>query len=182
MIDWRPIMKKVLIFTVIILSFLMINLAKAQADVGPKRTITITIKGLETQKYTFTLLGLSPIGPYRNWESDSSLEKHPIMDYKDDEEYQFVGMYWKEESDSEITWSYMPPDPFKVLIMTEDEKMYVTEKLDAYAFSTYYTVDLSNIINSDINEENTILITSVKRSYDYGKEIISFLLLVILTI
>jgi hypothetical protein len=175
-------MKRLIGYIGFVLCFLFVGIITVQADMGPKKSITVEIVGMEESEYTVTFIGTKTPPPYGDWERDEYLEYHPIMDYHDDEGFKFVGQYWVEQGDSTVRWGYYPPSPFKILIMTSDGTLYVSEKLESYAFSSYFKVDLEDILNQAIDESGIVTFDDVDKNYHYGNEITSFALRLILTI
>jgi len=158
---------------------------KVNADMGPKPFVNIEITGMEDISYTATLISKDATGPhfdYEEWlEGDySNIEYHPIMEYVDSEGYKWVGEYWSIEGNGSFNWGYYPPRNFKVLLMTDDGEYYATEVLERYAFATYYKVNASETIAGELDAVRVV--ESVKPNYNYGREIVGFLIRVILTV
>lgn len=155
------------------------------ADMGPKPFVTVEIIGLEDANYTATLISKEATGPYSNYDEyleyeDYWLEYDPIMEYEDIDGYRWVGIHWEMQGNGEFSWSYYPPNDFKVLIMTEEGQYYTTNVLERYAFGSYYKVDVSEAINGELDA--VIIVDDVEQNYNYSKEIVSFVIRLILTI
>ncbi len=173
-------MKKVLLF-ICLIGFIILPSYNTKADVGPKPSISVEINGMEGIEYTITLLGKSVSPPYRcDFSDEDCIKYNPIIDFTDDKGYQFAGRYWEEEGNTTISWNYYPPNPFKILIITENNTYYISEEIERYAFNAYYKIDMKEVL--DEGNSNMIQITDIERDFNFGKEIPSFLLRVLLTI
>lgn len=178
-------------FSITLLLFVIIFITspvKTKADIGPKPSLTVKVTGANAKKYTITFIGTRARGPnitYEQWrehqKDDYHLgDYHPIMEYVDSEGYMWVGHHQTLEGDGEFTWGYYPPRDFKILILTEDGKFYSSKALSAYAFNSYYKIDFNKL--SFDEAKNIGQINFVKNNYNYGLEIISFLIRLSLTI
>lgn len=167
--------------------FLFISLVSIpiNGDSGPKPFVIIEITGIGDKAYTATLISKEAHGPnffYNDYLEfdDPWMEFHPIMEYEDSEGYKWIGKHWQMYGDGELKWSYYPPNNFKVIIITEDNEYYTTKVIERYAFGSYFKVDVSNAENGELNA--VILIQDVEPNYNYMKEVISFLIRLILTV
>lgn len=173
-------MKKVKVF----IFFLTIGLVFAfstisiRADVGPKPSVIVEITGVKGEKYAITFLGKEPTPPYSD-ENYDHLDDHPIMDFTYGE-YKFVGRYWEKEGNDFTRWTYYPPSPFRILVRLEDGSYYISEELERYTFSSYYHMDLSDVTRGEPG--SVTVVTNVRRSYNYSKEIWNFIFRLALTI
>lgn len=102
------------------------------------------------------------------------------MEYEDSDGYRWITKYWEMHGNGAFSWSYYPPNNFKVLIMTEDNQYYTTNVLERYAFGSYYKVDVSEAVDGELDA--TIVIQNVEHNYNYLKEITTFLIRLVLTI
>ena len=95
-------------------------------------------------------------------------------------EYKFVGRYWEKEGNDFTRWTYYPPSPFRILVRLEDGSYYISEELERYTFSSYYHMDLSDVTRGEPG--SVTVVTNVRRSYNYSKEIWNFIFRLALTI
>lgn len=138
-------MRKCLFFIGCLLFFsvpLFILEKPVEADTGPKPAVIVEIIGLEDKAYAVTFLGKEPTPPYGDGDY-SYLDPHPIMNYRDEDGYKFVGDYWECNGNETVTWGYYPPNPFKVFIILDDGSTFITQELETYAFRSYYQMDVS---------------------------------------
>lgn len=159
----------------------------ASADMGPKPSVTVTIEGVpEGTRYYATLLSdkLSngPLTAYsfnRNDPTpyDEDPEQYEILQhfaqYSDSDGYFFLPQFWECEGDDSFSWTYYPPDSFKILLYFPDRDAFTVSQIyEVYAFDSYYTVNLEN---------NPIPVSAV-RSYDYSEETVSLIARLLLTV
>lgn len=180
-------MKKTKIAIFVIITFILTAVfpIAVKADFGPKPFVEVEINGMDNISYTVTLIAKYPRGPgitYEDWLKieDPYIEYHPIMEYVDDDGYMWVGNHFELVGSTNFTWGYYPPNDFKILILTDDGKYYVSEVLNRYAFASYFEIDLSNVLAGDKNFPGMIKI--VKRSYKITREVIGFTIRLIATI
>ena len=174
------------VFSLLICLILIFSLpVTAKADIGPKPSISITFTGIEGKTYYGTLLSeRRSTGPatawdgyeeYRDWKPEN---EKPIWEkfiaYKDTDGFYFLQEWWDCSETNELNWTYYPPTPFKILLyFPETDTFYVSDIYERYAFDSYFTVDLSDYVNSPI---------TARQSYDYTWEVISLVARIVLTI
>lgn len=171
------------IFLSIFLVLTFIIVKPSSADMGPKPSIYITIKGIEGN-YTAGFASLEAYGPnfdyeyYKEHEKDQYLEYNPIMEYKDEEGFKWITKYYECEGETDISFTYYAPDVFK-LIIYKDGKLYsATKSIEKYAYAAYYTIDFASSSNIENNTQNY----AIKNSYNYTKEILNLILRIVLTL
>ena len=183
--------------TLVLLFIIIIGFAFpliAYADVGPKQAVTVDFKGLDGETYYATLLSReSTTGPYRVINEDepysaiSSREEtenpavfKKFVEYKDKDGLYFIQFMQNCSETHRLNWSYHPPYEFKILIYFPETDTFVVseETYEKYAFNSYFTADLSGQ-NNDITEHSKMVVT---KSYNYGSEILSLIIRIILTI
>lgn len=158
------------------------------ADMGPKPSVNITFSGINDQQYYVTLLSKeSSTGPFSyqkdpQMPSDSSLGEDKQMglkawqafcSYQDADGFYFLNYFARCDSDNTFRWGYYPPGTFKVLIyFPQQDTFQETEILERYAFDSYYQVTYS--------DQATVILTA--KTYDYVKEVVSFLIRLVLTL
>lgn len=166
--------KKIIFFLLTFIIIFTTSTVIVNADMGPKPSIHISIKGIEGE-YVAAFASTKANGPnftyseYYDWEN-KHIEYHPIMEYKDDEGFMWITFYKVLNGESNISFTYYRPEIFKLVIYQNDTLYKVTEPIDCYAFSSYYEIDFSN---NDI---------SIKKTYNYFPEIAWLFLRITLTL
>ncbi len=139
--------------TIFLLIFLLIAFGSlnVSADTGPKPSVTI-FTDINNELY-ITLL--SKEDRSANWhvgkkeyifEDDEEHKKQvdKFFAYQDVDGYHNLGHY--ELLDTKLTdyvWSYYPPKDFKVLLyFPSEDKFYVSEKLEQFAFDSYFELKI----------------------------------------
>ena len=174
------------IFVFLMCFILVMNLpVTASADIGPKPSVRITFTGIEGETYYGTLLSeRRSTGPstawdgyedYSGWKPEN--EKviwEKFLGYEDADGYYFLQEWWDCSESNQLSWTYYPPNPFKILLyFPETDTFYVSDIYERYAFDSYFTVDLSDYDTTPILAE---------KSYDFTWELISLAARIILTI
>jgi hypothetical protein len=179
--------KNIKIFLFFFLSLLIFNFAtnlQVKADCGPKASVSVEITGFKNEKYVATLVSKRASGPnftYQDWLEGEwdYLFYHPIMEYHDEDGFMWVGKYWELEGQNQFAWNYYPPMVFKIILFTEDGKVYSSQVLERYAFNSYFLFDGENV---ESTEDEDLFIGKAVKSYDYSLEVWSFLVRMIVTI
>ena len=172
----KKIYKWLAYFVVIITCFAMPVTVKA--DIGPKPSVVIEVTGFED--YYVTLLSeRDSTGPWSHGN-----EYHDYMgeewvfeafeNYEDKDGYYFLSFMQDCSENDTFEWTYYPPQRFKVLIYTMDDRQFYCsdEVYERYAFDSYFKVTAS---------ENGNVLTAQK-SYDFSMELVSLAARVVLTI
>lgn len=162
------------------------------ADVGPKPSVNIKVSGINySDKYYMTLLAEEKsTGPY---SKERSLEYFPefqeanlkFSKIKDKDGYSFLGYVEEMREDGNFSWSYYPPEYFKIAIFfPEKDLILISKKYNAYAFNSYYKmtfkdIDLASKSGTYYFSDKEIEITN---NYNYIREVLLFLARVIITI
>ena len=177
-------MKKKRLLLCTLLMALMLS-TTARADIGPKPSVNVTFTGLEEGPCYVTLLSeVRSTGPYRVWEEGNDVRDgwvpedeanldvwQAFVDYKDSDGFYFLQYYRRVDVTGRFAWTYYPPSTYKILLYYPESGEFASSGiLDRYAFDSYYTVDVS---------DGTI---QAERSYEYGMEIVSLLVRIVLTI
>lgn len=175
--------KKRLLLCALLVLFLLPTTARA--DIGPKPSVNVTFEGLREGPCYATLLSeVSNTGPYRVWdeedgvrdgwvpEGESNLDVwKAFVDYEDPDGFYFLQFYRRVDVTGEFVWSYRPPSVYKIVLYYPDSGQFVSsEILKQYAFDSYYTADASG---------GTV---QPERSYQYGWEVVSLLVRIVLTV
>ncbi|HBL50387.1 MAG TPA: hypothetical protein DDZ65_09125 [Firmicutes bacterium] len=153
------------------------------ADMGPKPSVVVDFKGVNGESYYATLLSsVESTGPFSSIGSngESMLSKDDedydvllkFATYKDIDGYYFLQYFEECTETHQFSWTYYPPQRFKILLyFPQTDQFVVSDNIyERYAFSSYYTAEVSNA--SLIVEE----------SYDYTNETLSLIARIILTI
>ena len=143
----------------VLLSLLLVCLLPlwAAADTGPKPSITITPEGFGEEICYLTLLSQTEsTGPWSKYESfadsrDSYGDPEAdeaiwtaFNDYEDADGFYFLGCYGQVADGQVFSWSYYPPDTFKVLAyFPESETFAVGPVTEREEFVAKYTVTRS---------------------------------------
>ena len=174
------------VFSLLICLILVLNLpVTAKADIGPKPSVRITFTGIEGETYYGTLLSeRRSTGPATAWDGYEEYcdwkpeNEKPIWEkfiaYEDADGYYFLQEWWDCSESNQLSWTYYPPNPFKILLyFPETDTFYVSGIYERYAFDSYFTVDLSDYDTTPISAE---------KSYDFTWELISLAARIVLTI
>lgn len=180
-------MKKGLKLLTILLIFI-IFIRSAYADVGPKPSVNIEIKGLEEGKtYYVTLLSKNEsTGPYRLGKELSDEDCRPgyekFTELKDKDGYYFISYLEKLKGPGTFSWSYYPPYDFKIAIYNEENNsVLISDPMSRYAFNSNYKMDYSDLgVKDDVRYFGSEL--NISKAPNVSKELSSFVLRVILTI
>lgn len=172
-------MKKALSLFLCLLLVLTFSVT-AFADMGPKPSVHITFKNAPDEPYFVTLLSKADhYGPWsaeQDWNYDYITEPEKsasdyLSHYEDPDGYYFIGNVAECTETGSYSWTYYPPDPFKILVYYPESGTVVTGEIQSrYAFDSYYEIDLSE---PDFTP---------KTNYDYLPEILSLIIRVVLTL
>ena len=155
----------------------------AFADIGPKASVSVDIKGVEGEYY-ITLLSLySSTGPQSAYDGTEQSEhvydestRHiwqKFVDYKDSDGFYFLQVYEKCTGADTFKWGYYPPRTFKVLLYFPESDTFISSSVcERYAFDSYFLMEVAE------NGESV----SIKKSYDYTWETVSLVARILLTI
>ena len=162
----------------------------ARADTGPEPSVHITFENMGDELCYGTLLSEKPsTGPASVWAGNEEYAYHnenerfpsaptdyktwkAFVEYADADGYYYLQRTWQVNETKELSWTYYPPQKFKILLYyPETEQFVVSGIYERYAFDSYFTVDLNG---GDLGK--------VARSYQYGLEIISLLARILITI
>lgn len=180
-------MKKGLKLLTILLIF-TIFIRSAYADVGPKPSVNIEIKGLEEGKtYYVTLLSKDEsTGPYRLGKELSDEDCRPgyekFTGLKDKDGYYFISYLEKLTGPGTFSWSYYPPYEFKIAIYNEENNsVLISDPMSRYVFNSNFKLDYSDMgVKDDTYYFGSEL--NISKAPNVSKELSSFVLRVILTI
>ena len=170
-------MKKTILFFLCVLTLVISLGPEARADTGPKPSVTVDFKGIDGEYYVTLLSSVQSTGPhsvenkYREWYGTREIFLK-FKEYEDADGYYFLGVFQDCSETDRFEWNYYPPSEFKILIYFPGTDSFAVggESLERYAFDSYFTAEISG---SGIE---------ARQSYNYGKEIFSFVVRVALTL
>lgn len=157
------------------------------ADMGPKPSVTVTLKNLPAGECWGTLLSESqstgPASAYTGeYEKDDYMnpELWPVFQaFEDADGYYFLQWMWRVDETGELSWTYYPPSPFKLLLYFPETDTFIVGNIcERYAFDSSFTVDCSGVT---LTHGGTAAVT-VSEHYAYGREILGFAVRVLLTL
>lgn len=180
--------KKLPILIILLLLVLIPN--TAMADMGPKPSVNIKINNLkENQEVYITLLSKEEsTGPFSKVTELQSHEEYledgfnKFKSIEDKDGYYFLGNLDLLKGNGTYSWSYYPPQDFKIaLYFPEQNLVLISKPYSRYAFNSNFKLNYKDM---DLKDEvyyfdNEISITKVR---DINEEIKSFLLRLVLTI
>ncbi|MDI9468710.1 MAG: hypothetical protein QM296_00710 [Bacillota bacterium] len=140
--------KRITALLLILLGMLCLP-ATVSADMGPKPSVSVEVKGLNGREVVITLLSETPdVGPYEADNSDrvfgEKADDVRLAAIADD--FYFLHVSKRVSAVEPIfTWSYYPPPVFKVLLLFDDGGYAVSEPLRRTAFHACYTVDAGQL-------------------------------------
>lgn len=167
---------KIILFSILTILIFSISIHNVYADMGPKPAAYIDITGIEGE-YVACFAAKEEFGPNRFYDGDTTEPSyHPIQSYIDEDGYKYLARYFECVDETRISFTYYCPDEFKIVIYKDNALYKVTEPLKRYAYSAYYEIDFST---GTINTPEEI---KVAKTYNYGREILEFLIRVALTL
>lgn len=164
------------------------------ADTGPKPSVVIDFAGLENEVYYATLLSEGrSTGPESAYDAERDNARYSPSDtdyaiwekfvsYKDADGFYFLQFFDECTETAQFKWGYYPPEKFKILLYFPEKDSFAvsSEIFERYAFDSYYTVRLSGDgIQVSANVGGGMVVV---KSYNYGREIFSLIVRIILTI
>lgn len=159
----------------------------AFADMGPKPEVTVQTTGLSQECWVTLLAEETVIGPWHETEKGTVAavepEEAPVLDafaaFEDEDGYHFLQWFDQVADDAPATWSYMAPKHFKILFWFPESGSYaVTEKLERYAYSAVYRVDLSGVDPA----AGEVQAVTARNNYDYAGEALGLAARFVLTL
>lgn len=174
----------------IILLLLVLMPSTSMADMGPKPSVNIEVNNLkENQEVYITLLSKEEsTGPFSKVTELQSHEEYledgfnKFKSIEDKDGYYFLGNLDLLKGNGTYSWSYYPPQDFKIaLYFPEQNLVLISKPYSRYAFNSNFKLNYKDM---DLKDEvyyfdNEI---SIKKVRDINKEIKSFSLRLVLTI
>lgn len=162
----------------------------AMADMGPKPSVNIKLNNLKKdQEVYITLLSKEEsTGPF---SKDTELQNHEdyledgfnkFKSIEDKDGYYFLGNLDLLKGNGIYSWSYYPPENFKIALYFPDENLVLISKpYSRYAFNSNFKLNYNDLDLKDgvYYFDNEIEVTKYR---EINKEIKSFLLRLVLTI
>lgn len=149
----------ILAFGLILLS-VIISTQTVQADMGPKPSLTVTIKGVD-EPYSLDLLtdngridDVDPEWLELDWYYDTSGYPNQFIDYQDEDGLSSYFLYDTPSSIDQISahvydMTYIAPDDFRVILYMKDtNSIILSERIQTDAFDASITWDLTGVLVS----------------------------------
>jgi len=188
-------MKKKILLLILLFIFSVTLLLPnvAFADMGPKPSVTVEFTGLDDEgEFFVTLLSSEPsTGPfsvydptdeYPSWYADENPEIwQKFVDYVDADGYYFLQYFEACSATEPFSWTYYPPQTFKVLIyLPQKDTFIVSGVCERYAFDSNF---LLSVTLDEIGMVQTYTSgTTVEKHYDFLWQGISLLARIVGTI
>ena len=170
-------MKKLITQLIAVLTLLSFFTVPVSADMGPKASLHIEIKNAPNNHYYVALLTKEESGP-NAWISEDNISGsdgeidsayEALMNYQDKDGYKALNYVQECSDDNVFSWTYYPPNEFKVAIYNvADKNLKVSELCKKEAFDAKFTVEYGP----------TLKVEEIDQT---GSNIISFLLRALLT-
>lgn len=170
---------------IVFLCMVMLFPIGVNADTGPKPSVRIKFENMGDELCYGTLLAKEEsTGPASAWDGKEENINLSFVDrdiweafvnYEDSDGYYFLQWAWIVSDTKELSWTYYPPNEFKVLLYyPETNTFMVSDVCKRYAFDTYYTVDMDGIeigsIKYDDNLSSNQRLEAFK-SYEFKNEV-----------
>lgn len=173
-------MKKVFAIAFVLICTFFYTGVTAFADCGPKDSLTVYVNGVEEGREYYIAL-LSDMGSQYNpdeYTEKQTPEWNAFYKYSLSDEYylydNFGSAYYKMMGSGSHRWGYRPPERFKIMLyFPDDGSITVSNKLEKYAFNSYFTADVNGSA-LDVEQNGG--------SKGYMVEISGFLFRVIITV
>lgn len=108
-----------------------------------------------------------------------------FVNYEDSDGYYFLQWAWIVSDTKELSWTYYPPNEFKVLLYYPETNTFISSDVcKRYAFDTYYTVDMDGQKMASVEYDKSLSGDSrlnVFKSYELKNEIIGLIGRMIIT-
>ncbi len=180
----------------VFLCILMLFPIGVNADTGPKPSVRIKFENMGDELCYGTLLAKEEsTGPARVWngsEEDINLNFvdrdiwEAFVNYEDSDGYYFLQWAWIVSDTKELSWTYYPPNEFKVLLYyPETNTFMVSDVCKRYAFDTYYTVDMDGIEIGSIKYDENLSSNQrldMHKSYEFKNEVKALVCRILITV
>lgn len=174
-------MKKLPMYLLVLLMFVLLAYQSIWADVGPKPSVRVEIEGLGPEEYYYvTLLSeYDSTGPYQaykdGWSSYEAYEDDPklaqigqkFVDYQDPDGFYFLQMMrMVNQAYPFFAWTYYPPRTFKVLLYSPEEDKFISDN------KIYQALTFDSVFRLRLKDGQ---IQSIDNVYNYWQEFGFFL-------
>ena len=180
----------------VFLCILMLFPIGVNADTGPKPSVRIKFENMGDELCYGTLLAKEEsTGPASAWdgsEEDINLNFvdrdiwEAFVNYEDSDGYYFLQWAWIVSDTKELSWTYYPPNEFKVLLYyPETNTFMVSDVCKRYAFDTYYTVDMDGIEIGSIKYDENLSSNQrldMHKSYEFKNEVKALVCRLLITV
>lgn len=181
---------------IVFLCMVMLFPIGVNADTGPKPSVRIKFENMGDELCYGTLLAKEEsTGPARVWngsEEDINLNFvdrdiwEAFVNYEDSDGYYFLQWAWLVSDTKELSWTYYPPNEFKVLLYyPETNTFMVSGVCKRYAFDTYYTVDMDGIEIGSIKYDENLSSNQrldMHKSYEFKNEVKALVCRILITV
>lgn len=174
-------MKKIFLL-LIVFSFFIFSPIILSADTGPKPSTIITIKNLKTSDYLVGIAAKHQSGPHVFYDDITNMEGQDYQNlsllnakYVAVDEYKLLDICirYNDTNMLEINSGYMWPSDFKLLIYDiNNDVIYTSSATKTYYFHSYFTCDFRNVTEA----------FTLNKNYQYGEEVLSFFIRLIVTL
>lgn len=194
-------MKKVIVSLSIFMAVFTLFMSTSvvvHADTGPKPDMQIEICNLPKSDYivAYATKYKEYMGPHHSFiPGDTSDRHYGETSFGDVEDLTIVynnvtlpegwylcdiSSFYSNSTDLLIKSGYMWPTEFILIIYDKvSNEYYLTEETKTYAFHSYFKYDMNDYKNTSITLEKKIVL---EKSYKYGKEILTFMLRLLITL
>ena len=127
---FRLVSLTLLTFVLLAPAFLRTETMKANADTGPKPSVSVTFENMGDELCYGTLLSKTPsTGPARAWDGTEGGKFYEGADeavwrafteFKDEDGFYFLQWFWRTDENKALNWTYYPPQTFKILLYYPD--------------------------------------------------------------
>lgn len=191
---------KRIILGLLITIVLFINIVSVSADIGPKPSIEIIVKGIDEVYYLDLLSDERGFGDdfYLSLSDETQAAVTLLREYEDEDGYTLhmlndhtpvpIGnIQGEKQSDGTYSnyFSYRVPHTFKIIILRENKDIIVTEIISTELFNSKITIDLSDSTSyTVIDSENNVyrFNETIKEDIPFQKTVIGFIIRLVLTI
>ncbi len=170
---------------IVFLCMVMLFPIGVNADTGPKPSVRIKFENMGDELCYGTLLAKEEsTGPASAWDGKEENINLSFVDrdiweafvnYEDSDGYYFLQWAWIVSDTKELSWTYYPPNEFKVLLYyPETNTFMVSDVCKRYAFDTYYTVDMDGVDIDSIKYDESLSGNQrldMHKSYEFKNEV-----------
>ena len=162
----KPLSRALLLILTVAVVF-SLSYVPVFADVGPKPSITITIKNPPAETYYVALIYKHEPSHWFDGQDELNNEEQEIREYFENYYVDGYSLFEspvgynikRSNSEGKYEFYYMVPDTFKVLIVTSDGKEYVSNEITTIAFDAECVYDVS----AGVLRENVITVRNVAK-------------------